>query len=143
MLEFGLNVFFREASSFLSQHIRQLLLRHLYLLSDGNQATRKVRVVFLKQFEGHHEVIYVVENERPAIAVCLLGLQEMDRLLSPVSTWIQMMGSMVAVVEAKAIALPRVSMRWAFNIGTLTGTSIKVILLRKSESGSTSSTRAC
>lgn len=55
----------------------------------------------------HHEVIDVVEYEGSACAVRFLGLEEMDRLLTPMPPRVEMVGCVVAVIEAVTVALHR------------------------------------
>lgn len=88
-----------------------------------------------------------MKYQRPALPIRFLRLQEMNRLVAPVSARIQVVRGVIAVVEAVAIALPSMSVYGddgnGREEGGLTGTSMSVMLDLKSESGSTSSTKAC
>ena len=90
-----------------------------------------------------------MEDESTAVAVGVFLLKKVNRLIAPVTARVEMMGRMIAVIEAEAVALPKyhVSLDSRHSVGvvlvSLTGTSMSVILDLKSESGSSSSTRAC
>jgi len=60
--------------------------------------------LLLEHSDGQHHVVNVVEDKRATIAVCLLALEEMNRSVSPVTARIEMMGSVIAVVETEAVA---------------------------------------
>lgn len=64
-----------------------------------------MHVVLAQQTESEHVVVDVVEYQSTTIAICLFRLEEVQRLVTPVATWVEMMGGVVAVVEAEAIAL--------------------------------------
>ena len=53
----------------------------------------------------HHQIIDVVKHQRPARAIRFFRLQEMHRLLAPVAERVEVVGGVVAVVEAEAVAL--------------------------------------
>lgn len=164
-------------------------------------------VILFEQRDRHHDVVDVVENERFLRTILRLRFHECHRVIAPMAPGVQVVGGMVAIVEAVSVGLidekqlansirtksklderryrehaarcaprqVRVRLEQSLvrqNIDTtvhlfvtakemesryilkgpavcrtvfiiLTGTSIKVILDRKSESGSTSSMRAC
>lgn len=102
-------------------------------------------VVFSHKPVRDHEVVDVMEDKGAAGAVEVFLLEEVEGVVAPVAAGVEVVGSMVAVVEAVAVALEegvRCCMGWGKE-GGLTGTSIKVMLERRSEVGSTSSTKAC
>ena len=46
-----------------------------------------------------------MEDKSTTIAVCRLGLEEVNRLVAPVSARIQVMSSVVTIVEAESVTL--------------------------------------
>jgi hypothetical protein len=66
-------------------------------------------------------------------------------MITPMAKWIEMVRGVIAIVVAIAVALIKISMDLEplENGIEHTGTSMRVMLDLKSESGSDSSTRAC
>ena len=62
-----------------------------------------MQVVLPQQRESKHQIIDIVEHQRAAVSVGFLGLQEMNGLLAPVSEGVEVVGGVVAVVEAEAV----------------------------------------
>ena len=93
------------------EHHNTLLHRHVDLIADRYKAPRQMFVVAHHEPHGDHEVVDVGEDEGAAGGVGGLLLQEMNRLLAPVAAGVQMVGGVVAVVEAISVTLfsPRVS----------------------------------
>lgn len=91
-----------------------------------------------------HQVIDVLEDQGTFRRIFVLSLQEADRVVSPMSTGIQVVRCVVSIIKTEAITLsinqivPREK-----EILVHTATSIRVTLDLKSESGSISSTKAC
>ena len=119
---------------------------HIDLVANGYEALGKVIVVLPHEVVGDHEIVDIVEYERSTLLVLFFGLHKCDRVVTPVTARVEMMRGVPAVVEAVAITLV-VNVSCCLDMWIseerLTGTSINVMLERKSESGSTSSTKAC
>lgn len=103
--EFHPNILLRKSLCLRLQHRRNLFQRHVDLIPNRDEAFRQVHVVLAQQTESEHVVVDVVEYQSTTIAICLFRLEEVQRLVTPVATWVEMMGGVVAVVEAEAIAL--------------------------------------
>ena len=65
----------------------------------------KVEIVLSKKPERHHKPVNIVEDERVSLTVCILRSNEVDWLFAPMTEWVQMVSSVVAVVEAHPVAL--------------------------------------
>lgn len=66
------NLLLRKPSCLTPQHLRPLLQRHTHLhLPNGDQTFRKIQIIFLHEFDGHHDVVYVFENEGSLCCVLL------------------------------------------------------------------------
>ena len=105
LLELRLNLLLRKPPRLSPQHIGELLLRHSDLIAHGHEAVGEVQVVLLHQFESHHQVVDVVEDEGAAVAVGGFGLEEVHGLVAPVAARVEVVAGVVAVVEAEAVAL--------------------------------------
>jgi hypothetical protein len=138
------NLFLAELPRLALQHLNLLVKRELHLVTHGYQALRNVLVVLPQQVDCEEEVIDVVEHDCMFIGVLLLLGKEGDRVLAPMAKWVEVVRGVVAVVVAVAVALLNSQLdAHTDGEGELTGTSMSVILDLKSESGSTSSTKAC
>ena len=105
LLELRLNLLLRKPPRLSPQHIGELLLRHSDLIAHGHEAVGEVQVVLLHQFESHHQVVDVVEDEGAAVAVGGFGLEEVHGLVAPVAARVEVVAGVVAVVETEAVAL--------------------------------------
>lgn len=90
-----------------AQHVCDFLARHVNLVADGHEAVGEVEVVVAHESEGHHVVVDVVEDEGATVAVGGFGLEEVNGLLAPVAAGVEVVGCVVAVVEAETVALCR------------------------------------
>ena len=144
------NVFLRESSGLGSQHVGQFSMAHADLVPDRYQAGGEMIVVLAQQGDGQHDVVDVAKDEGAAGSISVFGLKEADGMIPPMPARVQVMRRVPAIVETESVTLRRrrsVGQPCNVAMGRIgharTGTSIKVTLERKSESGSTSSTRAC
>lgn len=64
-----------------------------------------MHVVLLQQLESEEKVVNVVEDQRTTLAVCFFRLEEVHWLLAPMPSGVEVVGCVVAVVEAESIAL--------------------------------------
>ena len=127
-------------------HLGSLLKGHVDLLAHRDQTLGQMHVVLLQNLDRNENKVYVAKHQGTLLGITLLLPDKGTWVVSPVATGIQMMRSMVAVIEREAIALFNVSPGTLVEFNawkSLTGTSINVILERKSESGSLGSTSAC
>lgn len=62
-------------------------------------------IILLHQFDEHHNVIDILEDESFARIVLLFSFQVTEGLIAPMSKRIEMMGRMPTVVEAVSVAL--------------------------------------
>ena len=62
-------------------------------------------VVLTKQGDRHHDVVYVSEDQGPAGSVLFFGFEKAERMIAPVTTWVQVVRCVPAVVEAESITL--------------------------------------
>lgn len=139
------NILLGELPRVLTEHIGALLHGHVHLVTQRHQALSQVHVVLLQALDGDHVEVEAVEDEGLLASVRLLLLDERHWVLAPMSQGVEMVGSVVAVIEAVPVALkPHVSMsslsptpRKKNNTNTdnrnrpikiLTGTSIRVML---------------
>lgn len=101
-------------------------------------------VVLSNQMVCHHQVIDILEDQGALRRILVLSLQEADRVVSPMPAGVQVVRCVISVVEAETVALSIHQIVFRKERSLLhTGTSIRVMLDRKSESGSISSTSAC
>ena len=104
-------------------------------------------VILAQQGDSQHEVVDVIEHECMFVGVLRLLREEGDGVVAPVAERVEVMRGVVAVVVAVAVTLKGrqylCNVKRLFMWVMLTGASISVMLDLKSESGSTSSTKAC
>ena len=67
-------------------------------------------VVFGKQAESNHEVVDIIEHEGVLRGISGFLRKEGDRVITPVAHGVQVVRGVVAIVEAVAVALGRISM---------------------------------
>jgi hypothetical protein len=141
------NLLLRKCSCLPLQHTHNLLMRHTYLLSYRHQASCQRIIIFSHQSIRNHEIIDIMKNQGATILVLFLGFHECDRMVAPMTARVEVVRCVPAVVEAISVTLAEEVRECIVWIGEkeeeLTGTSMRVILERKSESGSISSTKAC
>lgn len=64
-----------------------------------------MKIVLANQIHGDEDVVNVTEDECPFLGVLVYLLDERDRVVSPVTARVQVMGSVIAIVEREAVAL--------------------------------------
>lgn len=62
-------------------------------------------IIFPQQVHGKHDIVDIAKNKSMLFSVAILLFQEGDGMIAPVSSRIEMVGGMVAVVIAEAVAL--------------------------------------
>jgi hypothetical protein len=67
--------------------------------------SREIHVVLAQELHCHHEPVDIVENKSPSGAISFFRFEEMDWMVSPMPSWVEVMCGVVAVVEADAVAL--------------------------------------
>ena len=60
-------------------------------------------IVFSQDSKRYHEIVDVAKDKSVLLGVCVLLLQERKRMISPVAPWVQVVGRMVAIIEAEAV----------------------------------------
>lgn len=88
-----------------SQQVGNLRLAHTNLVPNGHKACSEVHVVLAQQRDGHHNVVDILEHKRVAIAVLRFGLDEGERVVTPMAAWVEVVGRVVAIVDAVAVGL--------------------------------------
>lgn len=64
-----------------------------------------MRIVLPDQAVGDHEIVDIAEYQRMLARVAVLLLEKRDRVLAPVTAGIEVVGGVVAVIEAEAVTL--------------------------------------
>jgi hypothetical protein len=105
LFEFVLDILFGKYPRFGAKHIRQLIPTHADLITDRHQMICEEEVIFHQKLKRHHEPINVVKNECSSCSVCILRSDKMYWLISPMPERIEMMGSVVSIVETDTVAL--------------------------------------
>lgn len=82
-----------------------LIQGHGDLVANGHHAPGEGLVVLEHEPRGDHEVVNVVEDEGVLLGVQRLALDECGWVLAPVAEGVEVVGCVVAVVEAVAVAL--------------------------------------
>jgi len=82
-----------------------LLERHLGLLAERDHAAGEVVVVLHHEPHGDLEVVDVVEHQSLLGRIGILGLEERERVLAPVTERVEVVRCVVAVVVAEPVAL--------------------------------------
>ena len=99
------NLLLTERLRLRPQHRRDLLMAHPNLITHRHQTLRQCSVILRQQSDRDHQVVDVVEHQCPSFAVRFLRLQEMHGLIAPVTARVQVVCSVIAVVEAVTVAL--------------------------------------
>lgn len=94
-----LGIGMREPPSPAAQHFCSLLQSHVDLVTHWNQALCKVSVVFAQQIHSNEDVVNVPEDQGPFLGIAVFALDECHRVISPVATRIQVVRSVVPIVE--------------------------------------------
>ena len=100
-----LDIFFSEPPRLRPKHVRKLNLAHANLVSDRHKAGGKIHVVLLQELDRHHEPVDVVEDKGSPASICFFRLEKVNWVVSPMPAWVEVVGGVVAVVEADAVAL--------------------------------------
>jgi hypothetical protein len=103
--EFPGNISLGKRTSMPLEHLCPLFQCHMDLITQRDEATCEVHVVFPKQSDGDEDEVDVMEDESGFIGVDLLTLEKGIGVLPPVPHRIQMVRGVIAVVEAVAVAL--------------------------------------
>ena len=90
-------------------HLGSLLKGHVDLLAHRDQTLGQMHVVLLQNLDRNENKVYVAKHQGTLLGITLLLPDKGTWVVSPVATGIQMMRSMVAVIEREAIALSSVS----------------------------------
>lgn len=124
------------------QHLHSFLKGHVDLIAHWNQTFGQMHVILLQQLNGDEYVVNVAEYQSPLFCVATLLFGKGHWVASPVSMGIQVMRSMVAIVERETIALYGISVRlrvllnqatyWNINQCN-TGEEVRVRILRIDE----------
>ncbi len=64
-----------------------------------------MRIVLAQQGHCHHDIINVLEDKGTAFPVLRFGFDEGDGVVSPVAARVEVVGSVVTVIEAVAVRL--------------------------------------
>ena len=107
LFELVLDIFFRKLSSLGPKHVRQLSLAHANLITNRYKMGCDIHVVFAQQLHCHHEPVDIVENQGSPGAVSFFRFEKVDWMISPMPPRVEVVGSVVAIVEADAVALSR------------------------------------
>jgi hypothetical protein len=99
------NLLLGKLSRLTLQHLYLIVERELHLVSHGYEALRNVLIVLPQQVDREEEVVNVVEHNCVFVRILFLLREEGDGVLAPMAERVEVMGSMVAVVVAVAIAL--------------------------------------
>lgn len=91
------------------QHLRSLLKGHIDLISDRDKAFCQMNIVLAQQVHRNEDVINVPEHKSALLSIAIFLLDECCRMISPVTTGVKMMRSVVPIVERKAVTLDIVS----------------------------------
>lgn len=91
------------------QHLRSLLKGHIDLISNRDKAFRQMNIVLTQQVHRNKDVIHIPEHKSALLSIAILLLDECCRMVSPVTTRVKMMRSVVPIVEGEAITLDFVS----------------------------------
>jgi hypothetical protein len=82
-----------------------LLHSKVDLLSNGNKAFSQMVVVFEQKPKCYHEKVDVVKDKCALVRIGAFLFQKRNRVIAPVPNGVEMMGCMIAVVEAEPITL--------------------------------------
>lgn len=64
-----------------------------------------MHVVLAQQRDRHHNIVDILEDERAAVAVLLLGFDKGDGVVTPMAAWVEVVRCVVTVIEAVAVGL--------------------------------------
>lgn len=64
-----------------------------------------MHVILFQQRDRHHDVVDVVEHERFLRTILRLRFRECHRVIAPMAPGVQVMGGVVAIVEAVSVGL--------------------------------------
>jgi len=87
------------------QHGRNLPLAHPDLITHRHQTRRQAHVILPQQRDGHHDVVDILEGQGAAFGVLGFGFDEGEGVVAPVPAGVEVVGGVVAVVEAVAVGL--------------------------------------
>ena len=88
-----------------AQQRGSLLQSQRDLVAHGHQAFGQVHVVFLHQLDRQHDVVDIPEHQSVFGSIAMFLLQESDRVFTPVSSRIEVVRGVVAIIIAEPIAL--------------------------------------
>jgi hypothetical protein len=80
------------------------------LITDRDHTFSQELVVLPKQIHSNENVIDVSEDQSIFLGIDILLLEERDRVISPVATRVQVVRSVVAVIERESVTLLFVSL---------------------------------
>lgn len=101
---------FGELSRPTTQHLHSLLHGPVSLITDGDHTFSQELVVLPKQVHSNENVIDISEDQSIFLSIEVLLLKESDRVISPVTTRVQVVRSVVAVIERESVTLIFVSL---------------------------------
>lgn len=90
-------------------HLGSLLKGHVDLLAHRDQALGQMHVVLLQHLDRNEDKVNVAKYQGTLLGITLLLSDKGAWMVSPVAAGIQMMRSMVPIIEREAIALSNVS----------------------------------
>lgn len=64
-----------------------------------------MNIVFAQQIHRNENIIHIPEHQSPFLGIAILLLDECRRMVSPVTTGVKVVRSVVPIVERKAITL--------------------------------------
>lgn len=101
---FNPNLLLRESPRLTPQHFRPLLQRHPHLRLPYRYKTfRQIHVIFLHELDGHHDIVYIFEDERSLRGVFALCPHESGGVVAPVASGVEVVRCVIAIVETEAI----------------------------------------
>ena len=131
LLELLLNLLLGKSSRSSLQHSSPLIQRQSNLVANGHKTLGERLVILHHKSNSDHKVVDIVEDYGVLFGVGVLGLLEMHRVFAPVTTGVEMVRGVVAVVVALTVALCIVSICFQLRSGSeRTMTSITVMLER-------------
>ena len=104
-LKLSPDVVIRQFCPLPPQHLHPLLMAHLNLTSHRHQTRRQIIVFFLEHPIREHYVVDITEYECVLERVEVSGFEKGGGVIAPVTKWVEMVRSVIAIVESVAIAL--------------------------------------
>lgn len=75
------------------------------LFAHWHEIVCKDVVIFSQQSNGDHEVVNVAEYKGAFFGIGVLGFDETERVVAPVTAGVEVVRSVIAIIEAMAVAL--------------------------------------